>query len=408
MKNKKKIIITVIIIFVVILGVFIKMRLPKEALTPPMVKVERRDLSNKIAVLGTIETSSKQEIYPASTGIVKYAAQEGDEVKQGDVIFEMDQEELIAESGQIESKLSQQRAELERLLNGPRPEEIEKANLRLEEVQNAFASSEELYKQNLELFDSGAISEKELEASKNGFDKAKIQLSIARLDIDILENPDKTEVEIKQSMLKETRERFAQIQDQISKTIVTAEQDGLILHSTIRPGMMVSPGSMVMMAGNPSDLNVIFGVNEYDSAKLKVGLKAYITGEGFYGSTYEGVIVKIAPIATQAQGSRGIENSVKVTLEVLDPDDKIKPGFTATVEIIAEEKSGTLILPLESVTEEDGIKKVLALTNGETVEKIVKTGIRNELYVEILDGIEEGEEVLRYPSTYLQDVGQTL
>lgn len=64
------------------------------------------------------------------------------------------------------------------------------------------------------------------------------------------------------------------------------------------------------------------------------------------------------------------------------------------MDIIAEERGGALTLPLESVIEDH---KVFVMEDGDPMEKVIKTGIRNELFVEILEGLIEGEEVLRYP-----------
>jgi HlyD family secretion protein len=397
-KNKKKIIIISTVILLVVFAHFWKSRQPKVASAPPTVKVERMDLSNKITVLGTIETASKQEVYPEITGIVKYAVEEGVEVKKGDILLELDQRDLLSDVQQIQSKLSQQKAELTRLLQGPRPEELEKAKLRFSDATTALNRAEKLYKENRELFELGAISQKELDGFKGELDQANTQLAVAKLDLDLLENSDETEVEIKKILLQDTQDRLILAQDKIQKTFVKAELDGLVLKSILKPGMLTSPGSDVITVGDPLDLQITFGVNEYDSAKLAMGQRGMVTGEGFFEEAYEGEIVKIAPMATQTQTSRGNETSVKATLKILNADHKIKPGFSATVEVTAEEKKGVLVLPLESVIEENGTKKVLVMENNNTVEQTIKTGLRNELYVEVLEGLIEGEEVLRYPS----------
>lgn len=307
MKNRKSIIIISVVLAFIALAIFMKFRQPNVAQVLPTVKVERRNLANNITVLGTVETASKQEVFPELTGMVKYAIDEGAEVKKGDIILELDANDLSYKSKQIQSKLAQQEVELARLLRGPREEELEKAKLKLSDAIDARSKAEENYEKYRKLFEQGAVSQQELASFESELEKADGQLALAQLDLEMIENPDKTEIEIKQLLLQETRASLARVHEKIQKSIIRAQRDGIVLQNAVKPGMVVTPGSAVMVIGDPLDLEIVFEVNEYDFPKLAIGQRAMITGEAFYGYTYEGEVVKIAPTAIQTQTNRGSE-----------------------------------------------------------------------------------------------------
>ena len=138
--------------------------------------------------------------------------------------------------------------------------------------------------------------------------------------------------------MEETEKSLANIEKKLNKTVIYANFDGIVLEQNIKPGMMVTPGTLLLRIGSLSDLKIDFGVNEYDAALIKVGQKAIITGEGFGNNTYNGEVVKIAPSGSVTQTSRGNETVVKAAIKVIEHDEKIKPGFSATVEITVEER----------------------------------------------------------------------
>lgn len=364
----------------------------------PTVSAIKGDISSKISVLGTVKTALEQEVYSTIQGVVEYVAEEGQQVRKGDMILKIDDEELRLELEQAKSKVKQQTLELSRLLDGPRLEELEKARVKYQDALSAYETAMDDYERNKELYDLGAISEKDLLNIQRELDVKKNQLSIMELELKLLENADEKEIELKRAVLEETEKSLANIEKKLNKTVIYANFDGIVLEQNIKPGMMVTPGTLLLRIGSLSDLKIDFGVNEYDAALIKVGQKAIITGEGFGDKTYNGEVVKIAPSASVTQTSRGNETVVKAAIKVIEHDEKIKPGFSATVEITVEERKDAILLPLECVTEGESGKQVMVVKDGNISKREVKTGIENELYVQIIQGLAEGEEVLQNPS----------
>lgn len=400
MKKRKKIIIIVALLLLPLAFFIVRAKLlqPKTAMALPTVKGIKGDISSKITALGKVDTAQTQEVFSGIQGIVEYIVDEGQEVKKGDIILKIDDEELRLELDQAQSKMKQQKLELSRLLDGPRPEELEKARIKYQDALAAYESASDDYERNQGLFDSGAISENDLINLERELETKKNQLSIMDLELNLLENPDKEEIEIKQAALEEAENSLANTRKKLDKAVVHAEFDGIVLKRETKPGMTVTPGTLILSIGSPSDLQIDFGVNEYDAARIKLGQKAVITGDSFGDRTYDCEVVKIAPSASVTQTSRGDETVVKAKLKVIDPDENIKSGFSATIEITVEDKKGVVLLPLECVIEGEKGKQVMVVKDGDISEREVKTGIENELYTEITQGLKEGEEVLQNPT----------
>ena len=399
MKKRTKIIIAVSVLLAVGAFFIFKAKFETKAVMAlPTVEAIKGHISSNITALGTVNTAQEQEVYSAIQGQVTYVAEEGQQVRKGELILKIDSEELRLEFEQALSRVKQQKLELSRLMDGSRAEELEKAKVNYQAALAAYEAALDDYLRNQELFDLGAIPEKDLLSIKRELDIKQNQLSIAELELKLLENPDENELALKQAALEEAEKNLENVKQKIDKAAVYAEFDGVVLEQNIKPGMIATPGTLLLRVGNLSDLQVEINVNEYDAALIKLGQKAAISGQGFGHRTYSGEVVKIAPSASVTQTSRGNETVVKAAVKVIDPDGQIKPGFSATVEITVDERQEALLIPLECVIEEEGRKQVVVVKDGNMAKREVETGIENDLYVEIIKGLSEGEEVLQDPA----------
>lgn len=399
MKKRTKIIIAVSVLLAVGAFFILKAKFETKAVMAlPTVEAIKGHISSNITALGTVNTAQEQEVYSAIQGQVTYVAEEGQQVRKGELILKIDSEELRLEFEQALSRVKQQKLELSRLMDGPRAEELEKAKVNYQAALAAYEAALDDYLRNQELFDLGAIPEKDLLSIKRELDIKQNQLSIAELELKLLENPDENELALKQAALEEAEKNLENVKQKIDKAAVYAEFDGVVLEQNIKPGMIATPGTLLLRVGNLSDLQVEINVNEYDAALIKLGQKAAISGQAFGHRTYSGEVVKIAPSASVTQTSRGNETVVKAAVKVIDPDGQIKPGFSATVEITVDERQEALLIPLECVIEEEGRKQVVVVKDGNMAKREVEAGIENDLYVEIIKGLSEGEEVLQDPA----------
>lgn len=172
---------------------------------------------------------------------------------------------------------------------------------------------------------------------------------------------------------------------------ITAPVDGTVTSINAAAGERVTAGQVVAHITNYDDLQVTVQVDELDVPKVKIGQTASLKINAFPDTTYTG---KVTSIANEGTVSNGV-STFDVTVHI-DKPTNLKVGMTAEASILVESKDNVLYVPIEAVHTANGQKIVIVAAkspdgNEDTVKRqIVKTGIHNEDYVEITEGLEEG------------------
>jgi HlyD family secretion protein len=131
-------------------------------------------------------------------------------------------------------------------------------------------------------------------------------------------------------------------------------------------------------------------VAEVDLPKVKLGNTAQVTLDALSGKTYEAKVIAISPVGTV---TAGVVN-YSVTLEVTKPDSSIRPGMTANLNIVVEQRENTLLVPVRAV-QTQGTRKIVKVQKDQTViPQVVTVGLSNDTFAEITDGLQEGDVVL--------------
>ncbi len=154
-------------------------------------------------------------------------------------------------------------------------------------------------------------------------------------------------------------------------------------------GEAVSASKAILRLIDTSRLFAEVAADEVDIAQLKVGQKAEVTIDAYPEEIFSGEVVYIAPETTASQGLVVVE--VKIELEKADP--RLKPGFTASADIIVEEAKNVLLLPVEAVSETERGNFVMVSKDHSPASRKVTLGISDGTNVEIKAGLEEGETV---------------
>ncbi|NPV44593.1 MAG: HlyD family efflux transporter periplasmic adaptor subunit [Firmicutes bacterium] len=205
-----------------------------------------------------------------------------------------------------------------------------------------------------------------------------------------------------ETKLKQAEMEYHEYLDQVSELKVYAEFDGILA------GQSVMLGDEIERTGDEDETEdsslgkilshqkeVTIPVDELDISKVKIGQPATVTVEALSNKVFQGRVSKIASIGSVQDGV----STYDVTVTLLGGDE-IKEGMTADVEILVDAREDVLLLPVEAVIQRNGMEFVVLPASsdekneGEPRLKEVKTGLRNESYVEITDGLEEGDEVV--------------
>jgi membrane fusion protein, multidrug efflux system len=179
--------------------------------------------------------------------------------------------------------------------------------------------------------------------------------------------------------------------------VINAPISGIVGNLNLDPGSMVAPGIPVAMVANINAVKVEINIPENDISYIKTGNKANIKVSSYPNDIFNGQLTKISPVLNP------MSRTSQASISILNPGHKLRPGMFANVDVIIKEDTNVVVVPAKAVVE-NGDKKVVFVLNGETAEmKEVSIGLENNDFVEILAGINSGEQIITLGNYGLTD-----
>ena len=239
--------------------------------------------------------------------------------------------------------------------------------------------------------DTSAL-EAELEKASNTLAELQSRLSsqqaVAESDPSTVTAEEKEKMEITNN-LSELDQMSAQELVEAAKKGIKADFNGVITKVSVVEGGTTALGTELFTLQNTDKINVNVNVSKYDYDKLKEGQSADIT---LAGKTYEGEVTSISHVATQNEKGASL---ISADVRIKNPDDDIFLGVDAKVTIHAEEADDVVVLPSEVVNIGKDVSFCYVIENGVITRRDITTGISSDDYVEVTEGIKEGDEVIR-------------
>lgn len=227
------------------------------------------------------------------------------------------------------------------------------------------------------------IAEAELEVELGEARVARLQ---ERVDV-LAEGPDPDQVKILETQV-------AMAQSRLESPIIEAPFGGVVTVLNANHGDVVQPGIKAVQIDNLSKLYLDVQISEVDIPFVKVEQIAQLVFDAYFEDTFEGEVVEIAPVGTAVQGV--VEYTVRI--EMMDSDDRIKPGMTAAVNIVVDQKEDVFVVPNDAIVSIDGQEHVFVRRNDGYEGVAVTLGSYSDFYSEVLEAdIEEGELIVLNP-----------
>ena len=246
--------------------------------------------------------------------------------------------------------------------------------------------------------------EKDVESCKLSLEKAQINLSNGQTTLATTSEQNSYQkqlnsVETAKMDLETAQENLAKLTEATYSPI-----SGTIIESSAVEGQMFTDSTAIMKIADLSNLDVLAYVSEYDIAKVQVGQQVELTTDGIEDEVFHGTVTKIEPVAESQGTISGSETVVPVLVHLDDADDRIKPGFSFDMEIIVTDLSGTDYIPISAVVKDSETDTYYVYVVGDdenkTLEKReVEIGTASDMYIQILSGLEAGEEILESPDS---------
>jgi HlyD family secretion protein len=407
---KKKIGIAVVI---VIIGLVVAKKVgwigSNNATSVSVESAAKRDIVETVSASGKVQPEKEIKISADVSGeIVELYVKEGDVVKKGTLLCKINPEIYLSSLDRAQAAVNGSVANLS------------SSKSRLAQAVSQLQKAELTYNRNKKLYDDKVISSQDFEAIKSAYEVAKSEVDAARMAIASSEYTIKSS----QASLKESKEN-------LNKTNIYAPVDGTISKLSKEKGERVvgtnmMEGTEIMRLANLNEMEVSVDVSESDIVRVSRGDTAEIEIDAYLGRKFKGVVTEVANSATVS----GVQSTDQVTnytvkarilresyqdlLEGKSADfSPFRPGMSTTIDIITNRVLSVLSVPIAAVTTRDSSKSeskkgteisntkvkecVFVVEDGKIKMKFVKTGIQDNMNIQILEGLSNEDKVVTSP-----------
>ncbi len=398
------------VVVVAIVGISIARGAKGKVESVQLAKVRREDVTSRVRAPGKIEPRTQVKVSADIPGkVVVLNVKEGDPVKRGSLLLQLDDTQYRTAHAQAAAALSSARA-------------------RVREAESVLRVSDASFQRQKALFDQKLLSQAEWDVATNTHEGARVALSTAQEEV-----------------IRSQAARVAAA-DNLSKCRFFAPFDGVVSALNVERGEIViigtmnNPGTQILVVSDLSRMLVRAEVDETDVVDMQIGQKAKISVDAFPDTTFEGTVTEIGNTAKRSaissvEGQTNFE--VKVVFDHNVPE--VRPGMTADVDIETGTHKGTLAVPIQAVVirtqsqldraakgkagerrkarsktmsaDEDTVGKkdpeitgVMAVKADLTRFVPVRTGIASETMLEVFGELAEGDQVVSGPYKALREI----
>jgi HlyD family secretion protein len=373
----------------------------------------KRNIIETVSANGKIQPELDIKISPYISGeVVGLYVKEGDPVKKGDLLAKIDPEIYRANYDRMQANLNAQKASQAN------------SKARLAQAEAQFKNAQLSYNRSKQLWEEKVISDADYDAAQANYQVAKAELEAAQQSVKGAE-----------FAVQSAKASLDEAEESLTKTTIKAPSDGTVSKLSVETGERVtgasqfSSGTEIMRIANLDNMEVNVEVNENDIVRVAMGDTALIEVDAYLDRKFKGIVTEIATSANTTGISADQVTNFEVKIHILRESyvdmisdstirSPLRPGMSATVDIQTEYVYGAVTVPIQAVTtradttgvvEEEDANIEAALSDEEVKEYVflyndgvarmqeVKTGIQDNTYIEIKEGVEEEQEVITGP-----------
>ena len=360
-----------VIYFIALAGSFVLLKMTVFA--PPKVKivtVEKRDLSAQVYGNGTVEAKVVVGISSKITGkVIQLYADQGHYVKKGQLLAQLENDDVIQQKAQSEAEVSRADATLNVEMAN-----LKKAKANLELAENNVRRYRDLVGKNL-------VSKQEAEQYENSYQVAEEEVARSA-----------AAVESARMGQKANRAGLGVAKSKVADTLIYAPQDGVIISRDLEKGATVTPGMSIFRLADPQTVWVKTNVDESQLKGVTVGKKAAITLRSMPGEQLPGQVVRVGRESDRV--TEELEVDVAFTPALKD----FRLGEQADVHIMTENKKGVLSIPSAALVSKGKSRGVFLAEKGRLKFREITIGIEDlQNFTEVLAGLTDAEQIAMAP-----------
>lgn len=418
--NNRLFIILGAIVALLIVVVIMKGGKGEEGIKVTVEKVEKRTIVETVEASGKIFPEKEVEISSDVSGeIIELYVQEGDSVTAGQVLVKIQPDIYASALERASASANSAKAQLA----GSRAQ-VEQTKAQIAQNEATLNNNKKIYDRNKSLHAQGVISDADLELAESNYLNSKANMEAMKANLKAAEETVKSSnfsVKSAEATVKETRQN-------LNRTTIYAPQSGTVSQLNVEQGERVvgtiqMTGTPIMRIANLQNMEVQVEVSENDVLNINLGDTTDIEVDAYLDRMFTGVVTEIANSANaEALANLNSDQITNFTVKIRILQDSYKdilekgrkfpfrPGMSATVEIRTETKNGVLTVPIQAVTtredkdadesvkEDDLLKEMIFIAKGDSAVLVeVKTGIQNDTYIELVEGVDSEEEIISGP-----------
>jgi HlyD family secretion protein len=371
-----------------------------EAPTPVLIEAAVRGAVDYMVTADAILYPINQaNVTPKISAPVKrMLVNRGDHVRAGQVLAELESGDLAAAANESNSQYQQAQASYQTISGATLPEDKNKAQADVAVAQQVLDAAQKLYDNRVALQKEGALAQKLVDDAKVSLAQARGQLETATRHLQALNQVSQREtIRGAQAATNAAKAHYDAAAMQLSYAEIRSPINGVVADRSVYAGEMPASGTPIISIVDISQVVARANVPVKDASMIRVGRPARITGpDGDLAGKVTVVSPSVDPNTT----------TVEVWVQVANPGEKLKPGASVRVAIIADTIQNTIVIPAAALLNaDDGGQKVMVVTTNDSTahERRVSVGVRQGARVQIVSGLQEGEQVVTSGGLGLDD-----
>lgn len=381
------------ILVLIIIAIFIAGSFNSVKVKTEIVKRRNIEITVTATSTGTIKSDIEAKITTQRIGrITKLYFDEGDIVKEGQVVAELESNEAYYNMKLSEAMLNKARFVLEQMnaaydsMKVDVEKNIEKAKAVLIEVDNRR-------KRLFELKERGYVTEMDIDMVQKEYEIARANLDSAIASRDTLKAKE-SEIKAQEQAVREATNSFNLAKLNYDYSFIRSPISGVITSRPVKLGEGVNKGSLIATVVSTESMYIEAFIDEADVARVKTGQIVNITMDSYPNRIFKGEVFRISPVVL---GGKQETRTFEVRVRFKDKGLQIKPGMSADIEIIVESIPDVIAIPSQAIIEKDGKKYVYIIKDSKAHLIPLEIGRFNWTLSEVLSGLKEGNIIIINP-----------
>lgn len=356
--------------------------------TAEVYEAVRRDLVQTVVASGRVMTPRRVFIGAVITGrVLRIPVDEGQQVKRGDVLIVLLDEDERAAVLQARAAVEQTDAKLRQL----REVALPAAEHNLAQAQANLTQAQQQYRRTEALREKGFVGQSALDDAARNLKVAEAQLRGAQVQVET-NRPAGSDVALARTALAQARANARAAEARLDHTVIRAPVDGTLIGRSVEPGNVVQPGKELMVLAPAGETQIVVQIDERNLSQLAVGQSAQCSADAFPGERFGATLFYVNP------GVDALRGAVEVKLRVPRPPAYLKQDMTVSVDIEIARIKDAVVIPADAVRDVGSAQPwVLVVKGGRAHQQPVRLGLRGDGRVEVRDGLASGDVVV--PST---------